>query len=1212
MLIVKPYGRSSAESDSYGESVRRLRPRDDANAPKYIPPFAQSHDELLIAQWISVIDKVAAKPGPNKLPTREQRAFRKRLGAACWTLIEAKKLLPGARDSLRRARLLAVWEMKIAPYGEGDYRPRGKKPPAPPSPKGRWFEAFAGEAAVEFVDADEVARKIFRHLHVEELRIDGSPRRGKPGLIAARAHSIANNVLKPPATARRVAWGDAEKSLYAAAGDVAQIIVTAARRREDGEDGAQTRRVTLDVAGKALFEHYARLFRNADGTARPLAEVKDTPLFALHQAVKDCYRGLLGRQRKDAKEAKDKDKAVREKGAEASSYKVSKLLPKDAGELFARVGAMDDNRDLAAMVRLGRIIHYQASNGAADTPAEAATRFPDRALIDQSRYWTSEGQADIKRNEAYVRIWRHTLALASRTLWDWADPSGASGGDILGGRSIQTLTGAGFAADAYARKLPLLFGRRARLFSQGPDHEVLRFALAGLASLRHNAFHFKGLGGFAQAFAKLHSETRPHPDVLAAVGALWDEDAKERGTRLRATLRGAFCHEFLDEAQNRALLATVEGSDVASLPLPRFSRLLKRAEAWSGADRLPLPESANRLDLENPARHCRYVALKLLYERPFRIWLEARDTPTLQCWIDRAVGRATREARKLNAADPKRRDLIVARAAALGSLSNGDTVERFFFELSAATATEMRVQRGYASDGVKAREQAAYIEKLKCDVTALAFVDYLRESGFAFLASLTSEAERPAAPRCDLDRIASAVERRAPLDWQPPLYFLLHLVPVDDVGRLLHQIRKWKILGGSDAIDAQARDSQGEEACPLQQTLELYLDMHDAKFEGGGDPLEAAEFAELFEREDHFRKIFAAQPGDAEDRRIPRRGLREIMRFGHWPILRKLKGSKSVSARDVEDYLRMEASQDGKSGIADAQARREALHEKWAANEKELSAAELRDYVEVLNQVSRHRQLAGRVTLTDHVRVHRLLMSVLGRLVDYSGLWERDLYFVTLAAISAEGTTPDKILSTKGQEFFGKGQIIEALRKCEPAPPETARVKDRIARYFGAVWDDGNRRVGFRNGFAHFNMLKVGAPSLDLTACVEDARKLMAYDRKLKNAVSQSVKELLAREGLDLRWTVDHEHRLCEAKICVRQARHLDERELCEWPKPGEKRPFKHGIDENLHGDGFAVMAAALFGGDVTRRRSSLELPFDKIDWAASAKSRRNIPGGRR
>ena len=101
---------------------------------------------------------------------------------------------------------------------------------------------------------------------------------------------------------------------------------------------------------------------------------------------------------------------------------------------------------------------------------------------------------------------------------------------------------------------------------------------------------------------------------------------------------------------------------------------------------------------------------------------------------------------------------------------------------------------------------------------------------------------------------------------------------------------------------------------------------------------------------------------------------------------------------------------------------------------------------------------------------------------------------------------------------------------------------------------------------------KDGGPP-DLTACVNDARELMSYDRKLKNAVSQAVIELLHREGLTLSWKMGADHRLDAATVGTRQARHLRK----------EARGGVGGapIVENLNGRGFVEMAAALFAGAV-------------------------------
>ena len=56
--------------------------------------------------------------------------------------------------------------------------------------------------------------------------------------------------------------------------------------------------------------------------------------------------------------------------------------------------------------------------------------------------------------------------------------------------------------------------------------------------------------------------------------------------------------------------------------------------------------------------------------------------------------------------------------------------------------------------------------------------------------------------------------------------------------------------------------------------------------------------------------------------------------------------------------------------------------------------------------------------------------------------------------------------------------------------------------------------MSVRNKLMHFNMLRGKTRRLDMIGIVNDVRRLMSYDRKLKNAVSRSIIELMARENL--------------------------------------------------------------------------------------------------
>jgi hypothetical protein len=210
--------------------------------------------------------------------------------------------------------------------------------------------------------------------------------------------------------------------------------------------------------------------------------------------------------------------------------------------LFRLVDAMGRNQDLGALVRLGKVIHYEGSAGAGDRVGGALDNWPGDVLA--SRFWTSDGQAEIKRNEALVRVWRRLLALANRTLTDWADPEGRIGLDIL--LAIENpdpnrpTAMSVFDTEAYERKADLLFGSRAGLFKRAGDEAfekaVLTLALQGTRALHHASFHFKGLGAFAEALAG-DPESPIDPEVVEAVRGLWDADFAGRAERLRQTIR---------------------------------------------------------------------------------------------------------------------------------------------------------------------------------------------------------------------------------------------------------------------------------------------------------------------------------------------------------------------------------------------------------------------------------------------------------------------------------------------------------------------------------------------------------------------------------------------------------------------------------------------------------------------------------------------------
>jgi hypothetical protein len=89
--------------------------------------------------------------------------------------------------------------------------------------------------------------------------------------------------------------------------------------------------------------------------------------------------------------------------------------------------------------------------------------------------------------------------------------------------------------------------------------------------------------------------------------------------------------------------------------------------------------------------------------------------------------------------------------------------------------------------------------------------------------------------------------------------------------------------------------------------------------------------------------------------------------------------------------------------------------------------------------------------------------------------------------------------------------------------PRDAEARDRLADAVNVPpprkgvpnFRDGKRRI--RNDFAHFNVIN-GGRRPNLTYLTNAIRSLMSHDRKMKNAISKAVADIVRDEGLEITW----------------------------------------------------------------------------------------------
>ena len=1013
MRIIRPYGRSVVKR---GE-VRKIIPRTKSSCA--IPAFAKDDPHIIIAQWISALDKVIAKPRGTNKASCELHGLRDKLGNACWNRIIARHAcLRIQPDDMKK-----VWQWKLHPYGKPEPEDTGKKHKGskPDTPrKGRWYTAFAGEMEFEQLDVAAIARALEKHLYCDQRRIhDGRPRstrtQNKKGLIAARAESVAKS-LPTPADEKEPGWTDRdERAFLDFSRDPAVIILESEKKRS----------IFSGAAGKVIADCYGKYFSDPAGGVLTRQAIRDAGRggeLALWDAVRTYYRRLLS--------AKPK-------------HSLNRKLPDNAGALVALLRAQGANRQINDLIRLGRLLHY-------DRDSAQSNSAPD---------FDSDKQADIKRAEAFVRVWRTAISQARCTVANWIDPEKRAVRDILGGKDAllnhfeETFQPQQAQAEQHTA---LLFGTHMNVFSDVPLKDLC-LALAYLTmQCRHKVVHFISRQDFMSKLQKELNEEGNEERIRTALSnskqplcTLFDRDLQNSGEQIIKEITGAKLPHFADQKEMDAFVSCVGVLDDTDIVLPRFRRLLLRLENTGQSRKLPKPENitalydelarlekqeserATRERTKREATLAKYTGFKMLYERPFRCWLAEQETRELNAWLQEACDRATKAARNLNGGKSDYADLIVAKAAEVTPLQDGERITDFMQRLTALTASEMRVQKGYNSNPEQARKQAGWIDNLLCDVLGRAFHVFLelQDTACGWLLRLDPETgkhrQNPAKVTCP----------EFPEDqthhWLKLLYAVLHMISRDDVSRLLHQFRKWEILEAKTGGQTDA-DSAG-----LRRVLTLCLHMSETKFDG--------------QEQADFDQAFPVAEGGAL--LATRRGLRQIMRFGHLPLLRPVFAQHRIASKDVEALQMLERpNETGLSEIAQAQRDRKKLHEKLS-RKKSISKDELEEYQSVLKTITQNRDLCAKVRLTNHLRLHRLMIRLWSRLLDFAGLWERDRSFVHLVLTRRKGLSRRKAWNEIDTLFSGTKRHASRLRN----------IRNALAHFdfLGKDWSDNLTQPDF-------------------------------------------------------------------------------------------------------------------------------------------------------
>ena len=293
----------------------------------------------------------------------------------------------------------------------------------------------------------------------------------------------------------------------------------------------------------------------------------------------------------------------------------------------------------------------------------------------------------------------------------------------------------------------------------------------------------------------------------------------------------------------------------------------------------------------------------------------------------------------------------------------------------------------------------------------------------------------------------------------------------------------------------------------------------------------------------NFSKIFA----DGENV-IKHRSFYNIKKYGILDLLEKMiaRADLKISKEEIKKYenLQNELKRNDFYKI------QEQIHRNY--NQKPFSIKKIENkkdfekYKKVIEKIQDYTQLKNKIEFNDLNLLQSLIFRILHRLAGYTSLWERDLQF-KLKGEFPEDKYIDEIFNSDGNnnQKYKHGGITDKyanflIEKEEEKSGEILKKNQRIKRKKKIKED-----LEIRNYIAHFNYLPNAEKSI--LEILEELRELLKHDRKLKNAVMKSIKDIFKEYGFIVEFTISHTKNGKKIKVCSvksEKIKHLKNNEL--------------------------------------------------------------------
>ena len=286
---------------------------------------------------------------------------------------------------------------------------------------------------------------------------------------------------------------------------------------------------------------------------------------------------------------------------------------------------------------------------------------------------------------------------------------------------------------------------------------------------------------------------------------------------------------------------------------------------------------------------------------------------------------------------------------------------------------------------------------------------------------------------------------------------------------------------------------------------------------------------------------------------IKHRAFYNIKKYGMLNLLEKIsdEAKYKISIEELKNYSKK------KNEIEENHTTQENLHRKYARPRKDekFTDEDYKKYEKAIRNIQQYTHLKNKVEFNELNLLQSLLLRILHRLVGYTSIWERDLRF-----------------RLKGE--FPENQYIEEIFNFDNSKNvkyKNGQIVEKYINFYKELYKDDTEKISIysdkkvkelkkekkdlyiRNYIAHFNYIPNA--EISLLEVLENLRKLLSYDRKLKNAIMKSIEDILKEYGFVVTFKIEKDKKIRIESLKSEEVVHLKKLKLKDNDK--KKEPIK-------------------------------------------------------